>query len=93
MATATNIGTLVEQTPDICGGRPRIAGTGVSVRRIVMWSQQGLSPEEIAEEIENVTMAQVHAALAYYYANQTGMDEEIASEREEAERLQITSDD
>jgi len=87
MATATNIGTLVEQTSDICGGRPRIAGTGVSVRRIVLWSQQGLSPDEIVDEIENVTIAQVYAALTYYYANQSQMDEEIALEREEAERL------
>ena len=88
MATATNIGTLIEQTPDVCGGRPRIAGTGVSVRRIAIWSQQGLSPEEIADEIESVTLPQVYAALTYYYANQLQMDEEISAERIEAQRLQ-----
>ena len=35
MATVTEIGTLLAQSPGICDGRLRIAGTGVSVRRIV----------------------------------------------------------
>lgn len=34
MATVVDIGTLIVRTPDIRGGRPRIAGTGVTVRRI-----------------------------------------------------------
>lgn len=89
MSAATDIGSLIEQTPDACGGRPRIAGTGVSVRRIAIWSQQGLSPEEIVNELESVTLAQVYAALTFYYANQTQMDAEITSERGEAARLRL----
>ena len=49
MPALTDIGTLIAQSPGVCGGRPRIAGTGVSVRRIVGWYKLGWSPEEIAD--------------------------------------------
>jgi uncharacterized protein (DUF433 family) len=88
MATVTDIGTLIEQTPGICGGRPRIAGTGVSVRRIAGWYNQGMVPEEIAAEIPHLTLAQVHAALAYYHANRDEMDAEMAAEKVAADRLE-----
>ena len=88
MATVTDIGTLIERTPGICGGRPCVAGTGVSVRRIAGWYKLGLSPEEIATEIPHLTLAQVHAALAYYHANREAMDAEMAAEDAEAERLE-----
>jgi uncharacterized protein (DUF433 family) len=88
MATVTDIGTLIEQSPGICGGRPRIAGTGVSVRRIAGWYNQGMIPEEIATEIPHLTLAQVHAALAYYHSNRDAMDAEMAAERAEADRLE-----
>jgi uncharacterized protein (DUF433 family) len=88
MATITDIGTLITQTSEICGGRPRIAGTGVSVRRIVTWYQLGYSPEEIEAEIPHLTLAQIHAALAYYHANREAMDREMAAEAAETERLE-----
>jgi len=52
MSRATDIGTLIVRSPEVRGGRPRIAGTGVTVRRVVSWYKLGLSPEEIAEEVE-----------------------------------------
>jgi uncharacterized protein (DUF433 family) len=88
MATTTDIGTLIVQTPGIVGGRPRIAGTGVSVRRIVGWYKLGLSPEEIADRVGHLSLAQVHAALTYYHANQDEMEADIAAEEAEAERLE-----
>lgn len=44
MAKVTDIGTLIVQTPEVRGRRPRIAGTGVTVRRIVGWYKLGLRP-------------------------------------------------
>jgi len=65
MATATDIGTLITRTPGIHGGRPHIAGTGVTAQRIAGWYKLGLTPEEIADQIRHLTLAQVYAALAY----------------------------
>ena len=88
MPTLTDIGTFITQTSGICAGRPRIAGTGVSVRRIVGWYKLGLTPEEIATEIPHLDLAQVHAALAYYHANRDEMDAAMAAEEAEADRLE-----
>jgi uncharacterized protein (DUF433 family) len=80
MTTVVEIGTLIVQTPEVCGGRPRIAGTGVSVRRVAGWYRMGLEPEEIADELGHLTLAQVHAALAYYHANRAAIDADLAAD-------------
>lgn len=82
------IGSLITCTPGICGGRPRIAGTGVSVRRVVVRYKLGLEPEEIADRIGHLSLAQVHAALAYYYANRETIEASLAEEEAEADRLE-----
>ena len=64
-----DIGKLIERHTRVRGGRPCVAGTGVSVQRIVVWYKLGLNPEEIADRIGHLSLAQVHAALTYYHAN------------------------
>ena len=80
MASGVEIGTLIDRDPVIRGGRPKIAGTGLTVRRIVGWYKMGMTPEEIALEYAQLTLAQVHAALAYYHANQEEIEADIAQE-------------
>jgi uncharacterized protein (DUF433 family) len=87
MQMVTDIGSLIVRSPEICGGRPRIAGTGVSVRRIVGWYKQGLSPEEIAEQFGHLSLAQVYAALAYYHANRDEIEADLAAEEVETASL------
>ena len=87
MVKPVDIGTLVVLTPELCGGRARLSGTGVTVRRIVEWYKSGYSPEEIAHEIGHLTLAQVFAALAYYHANRDEIEADLASEKAVAEQL------
>src|SRR5947207_4733014 len=87
-ATQVDIGTLITRTAVIKGGTPHIAGTGVTVRTIVRWHRSGLTPEEIAVRIGHLSLGQVHAALAFYYANQDLMDREMAEEEAESDRLE-----
>ena len=88
MATIRDIGTLIVRTPKIRGGRPRVVGTGVTVRRIVGWYKLGLSPEEIADEFGHLSLAQVYAALVYYHANREEIEANIAAEEAEADKLE-----
>ena len=88
MAIGIDIGTLIVRSPEIRGGRPRIAGTGITVRRIVGWYKLGLTPEEIADRIGHLSLAQVHAALTYYHANREEIETDIAAEEIEADRLE-----
>lgn len=82
-ATFVDISTLIDQRPGYCDGRPFIAGTGVSVDRIaVLTTGDGLNAEEIAYEM-SLSAEQVHAGLAFYYANR----EAIEADLDERDRL------
>jgi uncharacterized protein (DUF433 family) len=84
----TDIGEMLVTQPDVKSGRPCIAGTGITVHRIVVWYKQGFTPEQIADEYEHLNLAQVYAALAYYHANQAAIESELAAEDAEIERLE-----
>ena len=86
--TAIDIGTLVVSTPETCGGRPRIAGTRISIAQIAVWHQQGMSPEAIVEEISYLNLAQIYAALSYYHANRKEIEADLAAELAEYDRLE-----
>jgi len=88
METVTEISSLISRRPEIRRGRPCIAGTGVTVRRIAQWHNMGWIPEEIARKFGHLSLAQVHAALAYYYANKEEIDADIEAEEQAAAALE-----
>lgn len=88
MVTEVDIGTFIVRTPGTCGGRPRITGTRVTVRNIVTEIKMDSTPEKIVEESNRLSLAQVHAALAYYYANREELDAAFAQEEAEEDRLE-----
>jgi len=63
-------------------GVAKIAGSRSKVRMIVVDRRNGLSPEEIHDAYPHLSLAQIHAALAYYFDHQAEIDAEI----EEADR-------
>jgi uncharacterized protein (DUF433 family) len=83
MATAVQLDSMLTSSPGVCGGRLRIDGTRVTVLQIVTLYKRGETPEEISLNFPHVTLAQVHAALAYYHANQAEVEQELAEERAE----------
>ena len=85
---AIGIENAISRTPGICGGRPCIAGTGVSVRRIAIWYNMGTSPEEIARQISHLSLSQVQAGLTWYFANKAEIDQDIEDEEREARILE-----
>jgi uncharacterized protein (DUF433 family) len=73
----------IEITPDICGGKPRIAGHRIRVQDIAVWHDvQGQSADEIVSRFPQLTLADVHAALAYYFDHR---DEIVRQMREDSE--------
>ncbi|MGL6341507.1 MAG: DUF433 domain-containing protein [Waterburya sp.] len=87
MQSVIDIGTLIVSTQGILGGRPRIDQTRVSVQRVAAWYKMGLNAEEIVERIGNLTLAQVYAALTYYHANPEEIENYLAAEKADYDRL------
>lgn len=71
----------IELTPDTVGGRPRIHGRRITVQDIAIWHERlGKSPDEIAAEYD-LTLGDVHAALAYYFDHREEIDARITEDR------------
>lgn len=88
MSTHVSLDRLIESTPDIRQGRPCIAGTGVTVRRVVQWDRLGHTPEDIADRIGHLSLAQIYGALAYYHANQEAIEADLNEEATTASHLE-----
>jgi uncharacterized protein (DUF433 family) len=74
--------------PGYCGGKPHILGHRIKVKHVAIWhEQQGMTPTEIVATYPTITLAQVHAALAYYYDHRAEIQAEIEEERRFVEDL------
>ena len=67
-----------------------VKGTATTVHRIARWWRTGMTADEIAADYEHLSLAGVHAALAFYFANRQEIDAEI--EAEIAEERKIVND-
>lgn len=86
MATRT-LDEHIETTPGIAGGKPRIAGRRILVQSIVIRHERmGKSADEIAAEYD-LELADVYAALTYYFDHRVEVDECIRGGEEFAEEL------
>ncbi len=55
--------------------------------RVAAWYKMGLPPEEIAVQYGHLSLAQVHAALAYYHANPEEIEADLAEEEAFADKV------
>ncbi len=77
----------IQITVGVRGGKPRVAHTRITVSDIVIWTEQGQSPNEIVADYPQLSLADVHSALAYYYSNQAAIDRQIQDSEAFAENL------
>jgi uncharacterized protein (DUF433 family) len=78
----TPTGDRITSTPGVCGGRACIAGHRVRVLDIVVWHEhQGMTPDDVVSHVPSLTLADVHAALAYYFDHMVAIQEEMRTER------------
>jgi uncharacterized protein (DUF433 family) len=80
--------THIEARPDKCGGRPCIAGTRIRVHDIYVWHVlDGLGAVEILAEKPELSLASIHAAISYVFDHRKEIEQELADESAEYERL------
>lgn len=65
-----------------------VAGTRHKIKMIVADRiAHGWSPEEIHFQYPDLSLAQIHAALSYYYDHKDEIDAQIVQDHEDARRL------
>ncbi len=77
MGAVFSVKQHITSTPGVAGGKPCIAGTRIRVQDVVIRTELGESPDEIVKAYPHLTLADIHAALAYYYDNRAAIDEQI----------------
>jgi uncharacterized protein (DUF433 family) len=77
----------IDVTSDTAGGKARIRGHRITVQDIAIWHERlGQSSDEIAAEYD-ITLADVYAALAYYFDHREEIDARMAEDRAFAQAL------
>lgn len=93
MATAAKtVYSHITKDPEVCGGRACIDGTRIRVVDIACLQREGYTPERMLEVYGSLNLAQIHAALSYYYENPQEIEDALRADREVAERIESDRD-
>lgn len=85
--TTKTLDQRIVKTPGICGGAPRIDGHRITVQNVAVWYDRlGWTADDIASEYD-LALADIYAALAYYFANRQQIDHAIEEDEAFADRL------
>src|SRR2546422_10682719 len=90
---ASAVATHIELRPNRAG-QPRafIAGTRVRVQDIYALAEvQGKQPGEIVQALPHLTLAQVHAALSYYFDHREAILQEIREDEDFVRQLRASA--
>jgi len=89
MATAAKVTYAhIVKEPGYCGGKAAIDNTRVRVNNVVFFHKDGKTPQEILVEYPDLSLAQVHAALTYYYDHKDEIEAELAADEGWEERFE-----
>jgi uncharacterized protein (DUF433 family) len=89
MATAAQmVYSHITKRSGVRGGKACIDQTRICVNNVVFLHKEGKSPEQILVAYPDLNLAQVHAALTYYYDHPAEIDAELADEEGWDERYE-----
>lgn len=81
MATAAKVVySHITKQPGVRGGKACIDETRISVADVVALLKQGLGDRQIIERYPSLNLAQVHAAISYYYENPEELAADLAED-------------
>lgn len=71
----------IVSTSGTCGGKPRIAGHRIRVQDIaILHEDYGYSPDEILSHYPSITLADIYAALTYYFDHREAIRQAMADD-------------
>ena len=87
--TLTSSQKHIDTNPSRCGGKPCVAGTRIRVWDVHVWHDlRGWSPAEIVTQFPQITLADVHAALAYYHDHRDEIDQQMRDADDLVEQME-----
>jgi uncharacterized protein (DUF433 family) len=87
VAETTILAPHIAQTPGVRGGRPYIEAKGVAVAFVAQaYETWCWSADRIADEF-NLTLAEVHAAMAYYWDHRPEIEARAAADNKFVEEM------
>lgn len=91
VTSITTDGERIVCTPDTFGGKPRVAGTRIRVQDVYFWHDvEGKSPDEIVTSFPQLSMADVYAALSYFWAHREELLNDLQLQRAHYEEMKRT---
>jgi len=69
--------SVIQSTPDVCFGKPRIRNTRIPVWLLVSFRNQGASNQELLRNYPSLTQHDLPAAWDYYSNHKNEIDQEI----------------
>jgi uncharacterized protein (DUF433 family) len=80
----------IDIMPGVCGGKPRVAGHRIRVQDIAVWhDMQGQSATEIVGRFPQLSLADVHAALTYYFDHREEILRDIREDADFVSQLKL----
>lgn len=68
----------IVSSPTKCGGKPRLEGTRIRVWDIyVLHELEGKTADEVADAFPELSLADIDAALSYYFEHKAEIDEQM----------------
>jgi uncharacterized protein (DUF433 family) len=94
MATAAkSVYSHITKDPEVCGGRACIDGTRIRVVDIACLQREGYPPERMLEVYPSLNLAQIHAALSYYYEKRQEIEDALKQDREVGAKIERDGED
>ena len=82
-----SFGTIPKAVRRVEGGTLRVGNSRVSLDSVVYAFNRGEDAAEIQQSFDTLSLADIHAAIAYYLHNKADVDEYLKRREEESERL------
>lgn len=70
----------ITKQPGVRGGKACIDDTRIAVVDVVALLKQGLGDQDIIDRYRSLNLAQVHAAISYYYENREELEADLAED-------------
>jgi len=69
-------------------GTIRVGNTRITLDILLGDHWRGMTPKQIVEQLDSLTMADVHGALAYYHRHKDELDAYLQNRAEDSARMQ-----